>query len=415
VTRLRFGADLLAGEPGLLAGFRRVALVTNDAARIAPRATATAPAAGAVGHMPDDTPQHSRAALLEAGVPLVRIFSPEHGLSAAAPDGAGVGDAADPLTGLPVTSLYGERFEPPAAALADVDAVLFDVPDVGARFYTYAWTLTHVVDACAECGIPVVVLDRPNPAGGGDAAVEGPLLEPAHYSFLGRLDIPVRHGLTLGELALLWRLERRPDADVRMIRCEGWERRGTWHRTGLDFVPTSPAITCADAALLYPGLALFEATNVSVGRGSHLSFRAAGAPWLDTGAVLRRLSAHSLPGVELAATRFKPHAGPHAGVECSAICINLREPDAVRPVAAGLVLLATIAALHEEQFEWCGYPTAANPTGAGHLERLLGSSTTCAALATRPGSVTDDEIAQWVAAPGWLERRRQVLLYAESA
>jgi uncharacterized protein YbbC (DUF1343 family) len=392
--KIRFGADALSADAVLPVAAGRVGLVTNDAARLAA-----------------DDRQHARVALQQAGVPLVRLFSPEHGLPADAPDGAAVGDVPDSLTRLPVVSLYGDRFAPPPAALHDLDCMLFDVPDVGARFYTYAWTLTHVIDACAAAGIPVVVLDRPNPAGGAPASIEGPLLERAHRSFLGRLEVPVRHGLTLGELGLLWRRERRPDADVHVVPCENWDRRWTWHRTGLPFVPTSPAIRDADAALLYAGLALFEATNVSVGRGAALSFRAVGAPWLEPDRVLDRFARRTPAGVDVVPDAFTPAAGPHAGTACRALRFDVREPDRVRPVALGLALLADIAAVHGAEFAWAGYPTAANPSGAEHLERLLGSAAVAAALVREPGSVDATFIARAVAAPGWDVRWRGVLLY----
>jgi uncharacterized protein YbbC (DUF1343 family) len=396
VTRVRFGADRLAADPSLLGAVRRVGLATNDAARTS-----------------HDAELRTRTALQSAGVPLVRLFSPEHGLHAGAPDGAAVPDTTDPLTGLPVVSLYGTQFAPPAESLDDIDALLFDVPDVGARFYTYAWTLTHLVDACADAGIPLWTLDRPNPAGGRLDSVEGPLLEPAHFSFLGRHTLPIRHALTLGEVALLWRGERRPDADVRVIRCEGWDRSRTWHRTGLPFVPTSPAISNADAALLYSGLAIFEATNVSIGRGSPLSFRAVGAPWLDAESLLERLAARQLPGLQARADGFTPATGPHAGERCNAVRFDVVEPDAVRPVAAGLACLADIVAAHRRDFAWRGYPTAANPSGAGHAERLLGNSRVPCMIDAAPETVTDRIIAEWVAAPGWEERWRAVLQYDE--
>jgi uncharacterized protein YbbC (DUF1343 family) len=396
VTGVRFGADRLAADPALLGPVRRVGLATNDAARTS-----------------HDADCRSRAALKSAGVPLVRLFSPEHGISAGADDGAAVHDTADALTGLPVTSLYGDRFAPSAAALADIDAVLFDVPDVGARFYTYAWTLTHLIDACADAGIPTWVLDRPNPLGGGIDTVEGPILEPAHASFLGRHTVPVRHALTMGELALLWQRERRADADVRVVKCEGWQRSHAWRQTGLPWVPTSPAIGDSNAALLYAGLVVFEATNVSVARGSSRSFRAIGAPWLETGALMERLRARQHPGLAFHAGSFTPASGPHAGEACSALCIDVVEPDLVRPVASGLACLSDVAAVHGSTFAWRGYSTAANPSGAGHLERLLGSGRIADAITRHPELATDAVIAEWVAAPGWDERWRAVLQYDE--
>src|SRR5690606_9085285 len=343
---VRFGVDRLAADARLVAGAKRLGLVTNDAARTAA-----------------DASRLSRTALLDAGVPVVRLFSPEHGLNAAAPDGAGVAGGTDAVTGLPVVSLYGERMRPAPESLEGLDGVLVDLPDIGARCYTYAWTMTHVIDACAEAGLPVWILDRPNPLGGAPAGVEGPLLEQEHRSFVGRHAIPLRHGLTLGELARLWQRERRPAADVRVIACEGWRRDQLWPDTGLPFVPTSPAIRRFDAALLYPGLCLFEATNLSVGRGTDVSFEAVGAPWLDAAAVAARLAAREPPGVGVTTAVFTPATEPYAGQRCEAVRIAVRQPARVRPVALGIALLADVAAHHRGTFSWARYPTAANPTG----------------------------------------------------
>lgn len=393
MTRVTFGADRVAADPALLGPVRRVGLATSDAARTAA-----------------DPDRSARSALIAAGVPIVRLFSPEHGIRVDAPDGAAVRDDHDTETGRPVVSLYGDRFAPAPESLADLDAVLVDLPDLGVRFYTYAWTLTHIIDACADAGLPVVVLDRPNPLGGALTTVEGPILEPAWASFIGRHTLPIRHGLTLGELATLWQRERRPDADVRVITCTGWERDRLWPETGLPFVPTSPAIPTFDAALLYAGLCLFEATNLSVARGSPLSFRAVGAPWLDTDPVLDRLADRSLPGIRPRGDRFTPGLPPHAGNPCEAIRFDVVQPRLVRPVAAALALLCDIAATHPNHFARAPYPTAANPSGTHHLERLLGTALPVAAIERAPGDVTDAVIRDWVAVPGWEPRWAAVRL-----
>ncbi len=397
---MRFGADRLAAEPRLLAAAlgrapRRLALLTNDAVRLA-----------------GDPERRTRSALLEAGLPIVRLFSPEHGLGAAAPDGAAVADATDPLTGLPVTSLYGESLRPPAEALAGLDAVVADLPDIGVRCYTYAWTLTHVIDACAAAGVPVVVLDRPNPLGAALESAEGPMLQAAHLSFLGRFPIPLRHALTLGELALLWRAEQCSDADVHILPCEGWARDRLWPETGLPFVPTSPAIRRFEAALLYAGTCLFEATNLSVGRGTPLAFEAVGAPWLRATSLVERLGHRHLPGLVPEPARFTPATGPWAGEECHALRRAVREPQRVRPVAAGLALLAEVAALHPGELSRATYPTAANPSGAGHLERLAGTAAVGAAVEADPRAVDDYVVARWTAVPEWARRWEAVRLYA---
>jgi len=386
--------DRLAADARLASGAERLGLLTNDAARTAA-----------------DASRLSRTALLDAGVPVVRLFSPEHGLSAAAPDGAGVPGGTDPVTGLPVVSLYGQRMRPAPESLEGLDGVLVDLPDIGTRCYTYAWTMTHVIDACAEAGLPVWVLDRPNPLGGALTGVEGPMLEPEHRSFVGRHVIPLRHGLTIGELARLWQRECRPGADVRVIACEGWRRDWLWPDTGLPFVPTSPAIRRFDAALLYPGLCLFEATNLSVGRGTDFAFEVVGAPWLDAAAVAERLAARQPPGVVVTTDAFTPEAEPYAGQRCEAVRIAVREPVRVRSVALGIALLADIAAHHRGVFTWARYPTAANPIGAGHLERLAGTGKIRHAINTASDGVDAATIAAWTTAHGWAERSEAVQLY----
>mgnify|MGYP001135519877 CR=1 FL=1 len=391
---VRFGVDRLAADTRLVAGAKRLGLLTNDASRTA-----------------EDANRLSRTALLDAGVPVVRLFSPEHGLHATAPDGAGVPGGTDPVTGLPVVSLYGERMRPALESLEGLDGVLVDLPDVGARCYTYVWTTMHVVDVCAEVGLPVWILDRPNPLGGELATVEGPVLEPAHRSFIGRHTIPLRHGLTIGEMARLWQRECRPTADVQIITCEGWRRDQFWPDTGLPFVPTSPAIRRFESALLFPGLCLFEATNLSVGRGTDMAFEAVGAPWLDADAVAARLTERQPPGVVVTTHAFTPEIDPYAGQRCEAVRIIVQEPARVRPVALGIALLADVAALHRGLFTWARYPTAANPTGAGHLERLTGTATIRQVISTAPESVDAETIAAWTAAPRWAERWETVRLY----
>jgi len=389
-----FGADRLAAEPSLLRGARRVGLVTNDAARMA--ADATRPA---------------RTALLAAGVPLVRLFGPEHGLAAAATDGAAVPDGIDPLTGLPVVSLYGERLRPDGESLHDLDAVLFDIPDVGARFYTYTWTLFNVLAACAEVGVPLVVLDRPNPLGGALADAEGPLLDPACHSFVGEDVIPVRHQLTHGELARLWQRERLPSARLEVVPCEGWSRAQRWPDLGLPWVPTSPAMPSYESAALYPGTCLFEATNLSVARGTEAPFRQVGAPWLDVGAVLADLARRVPKGVEFTETTFVPGPRPYGGERCRGIRIAVTSPGALRPVALGLLLMAAVARTHRLRFQWARYPTAANPSGDGHFERLIGRTDIRRVYDRSPQEVDADLVRAWTGVGDWVERVGPVLLY----
>jgi uncharacterized protein YbbC (DUF1343 family) len=394
-SRVEFGVDRVARYPDLLPAATRVGLVTNQAARLAGR---------------PETP--SRVALLAAGVPLVRLFSPEHGLSAMGEDGAPMIDAADPITGLPIVSLYGERFAPPDAALADLDLMLFDIPDVGARFYTYAWTLSHVLESCARTGTPLVVLDRPNPLGGAMASAEGPMLDEARCaSFIGRWAIPIRHSLTLGELAMHWALTRVRSAQVDAIACNGWARDALWPSLGLPWIATSPAMPSFASAILYPGTCLFEATTLSVGRGTEAPFQCIAAPWLDAAGVIAALPPALTAGVSLHAGSCTPGLGPWREDACPAVRVEVTDPSAVRPVALGLALLAAVIQLHPREFAWAAYPTAANPGGGDHFGRLVGQRGIQERLLDLHQPVRVEEIAQWTHVPAWEGMVREALLY----
>lgn len=392
MAQVQFGIDQLLETPGLFPG--RLGLVTNDAARPALR--------------PDLS---SRVALQQAGFKLVCLFSPEHGLNATAADGAAVTDGHDPATGLPIVSLYGERMHPSSETLAGLDAVLFDIPDVGARFYTYIWTLSHMLEACAAAGLPLVVLDRPNPLGGDWTAVEGPELDTERFgSFIGRAAMPIRHSLTVGEFALLWNRERHLHARLQVIPCRGWTRTMLWPDTQLPFVPPSPAITSYDAVLCYPGLCLFEATNLSAGRGTNLSFQAVGAPWLSPAEVIRVFNSAGLPDAVAETAVLTFAVPPYAGTHCPAVRLCPTNPRAFRPVRAGLFLLAAVINTHRSHFRWKSYPTAANPGGEHHFERLVGQAGIRETLEESPLDLAERVRAR-TAAPGWRERVEGCLLY----
>lgn len=391
---IRFGVDRLIADQHLLGEARRVGLVTNDAARLA-----------------DDATRHSRIALLEAGVPLARLFGPEHGLTAQAADGTTVADGTDPLTGLPVVSLYGERFRPELASLSDLDAVLFDIPDVGARFYTYTWTLFHVLAACADAQVPLVVLDRPNPSGGEIASAEGPVLEADCRSFVGEDAIPIRHQLTHGELAMLWRRERFANARLEVVTCDGWQRAMQWPQCGLPWVPTSPAMPSFASAQVYAGSCLFEATNLSVGRGTDAPFQQVGAPWLDVGAVLSDLARRVPRGAEFNEVTFVPDSGPYAGERCRGVHITVTAHSTFRPVATGFLLLAAIATTHRLRLQWARYPTAANPGGEGHFERLVGRRGIRRYFDGSPQRIDSSLVSAWTDTGDWEARVAPALLY----
>lgn len=393
---IEFGIDqLLKTRLADLAGLR-TGLVTNDAATTAVLPRPLTPV---------------RLALQQAGVNLVALFSPEHGLGAAADDGATVGDATDPLTRLPVYSLYGATYRPTPAMLAGLDLLLFDIPDIGVRFYTYIWTLSYVLEACAEQGLPLWVLDRPNPLSGNLALAEGPMLdERALASFVGRWSLPIRHSLTVGELARLWNAERNLGVDLTVVPVAGWRRAHFWDGIGLPFIPTSPAMPSAETVLVYPGTCLFEGTNLSEGRGSAAPFRQVGAPWLDGYQVAAAFNDFDLPGVVARAVQFTPSASKFAGELCQGVMLHPLDASIFRPVTAGLHLLFAIMRRHEIRFAWLPYPTAAAGAGQGHFDRLIGDGSIRARLAGLPVDGAS-QIAAWTATPGWAERVRPHLLY----
>jgi len=381
---MRFGIDNLIAGAGALGLDARIAMITNDTARLAA-----------------DSSVPSRVALRNAGINLVRLFSPEHGIAALAADGEHVDDAADPLTGLPVVSLYGARVRPDRSELADVDAVIYDIPDIGARFYTYIWTLSHALEACADASKPLFVLDRPNPLGGDLAACEGPWLDEELFStFVGRWSMPIRYGLTIGELASLWNAERKIGADLRVVRCSDWDRSMHWPETGLPFVPTSPAIRDYESALLYAGTALFEGTNLSEGRGTDAPFRLIGAPWINTEDLSRRFNSLDLPGVRAEPATFTPRDRKHAGVSCGGVKLRVTDARAIRPVRAGLHLLAAGIAQNPAMFVW----------DEKHFDRLVGIAGV-RDLLHRPTPDLPETLAQITRADSWRALASRYLHY----
>lgn len=386
---VRFGIDRCMGEDDYARG-ARIALVTNDGACTN-------------SYIP------SRAALLDRGYRIVKLFSPEHGLQAVGPDGHPMTDGIDPLTGIRVKSLYGAMLKATADDLEDVDVVFVDLPDVGCRCYTYLWTMSLMMEACSENGKPLVVLDRPNPISGILSLAEGPGLDEAQCaSFIGRWDIPLRHSCTFGELAQFWKATRVNNLDLRVVQVKGWQRRMFYHDWASSFVPTSPAIGNAEACLLYPGLCLTEATNLSEGRGSVLAFRVVGAPWLRAAEIAGKLNDLWLEGVQARAVTFVPEIGKHRGQLCQGVMLH--PARSVRPVLAGLLFIRLVRDVHPENFAWSTYPTAANPTGERHLDKLLGVPDS-ESLFDLPWVEFRAAVERLVDCTGWAPRVQPYLLY----
>jgi len=360
-----------------------------------------------------------RQALLEAGFSITRLFSPEHGLDTIGVDGAEMHDAMDPLTGLPVTSLYGSKLAPGQQDLAEVDTLLFDIPDIGCRFYTYLWTMTHVMEACALYSKHLVIADRPNPLSGRLDLAEGPgLNEQYNSSFIGRWNIPLRHSCTLGELATYFKstgssqlLRENANAfQLDIIPCANWQRTTFYPQAHYSFVPTSPAIPCFESALLYPGLGLLEATNISEGRGTATPFRVAGAPWIDGPAIARLVNELHPNGVVARPVSFKPLEGKYAGQQCHGIMLHVADPAVFRPVELGWLLIRLIKKHHPDYFTWAPYPTYVNHSGARHLDLLTGLKD-AETLVAGSGEDSLENIRHYTDPGNWRHRIAPWLIY----
>ncbi|MEJ5310021.1 MAG: DUF1343 domain-containing protein [Anaerolineae bacterium] len=292
----------------------------------------------------------SVSALLQCGVTLTALFAPEHGFSGTASDGQIVQDAVHGRTHLPIYSLYGATPEPTPTMLADIDILVFDMQDVGVRFYTFISTLLYVLKGTAKAHLPVVVLDRPNPVNG--IIREGPVLTPGFESFVGVAPIPLRYGLTLGELAHYLNHTQDINAELTVIPMAGWQRDMWFDNTGLSWVPTSPAMPHFSTTLVYPGMCLLEGTNVSEGRGTALPFEVCGAPWIDGEALAVSLNALALPGVRFRAMQFVPLSSKYAGEVCGGVQVHVMDRATFRPVTVGLHLLAALKTLYPADFAW---------------------------------------------------------------
>ncbi len=289
--------------------------------------------------------------LLAARFPgqLRALFSPQHGLFSAQQDNM-IESAHARAHGLPVFSLYSETRKPRPEMLHGLEALVVDLQDVGTRVYTYIWTLLLCLEACAAAGVRVVVLDRPNPLGG--ELVEGPRLDPAYASFVGLHPIPMRHGLTIGELAQLLNAERKLGAALSVVPMQGWRREMTWPALGRAWVPTSPNLPRWEGVQVYPGQVLLEGTQLSEGRGTTTPFEIFGAPWLDPDALLRALEAHDLPGVVFRPLRFEPTFHKFAGQSCGGLFVHATDHRRFAPYRTTLAVLAEVRKLWPQHFAW---------------------------------------------------------------
>jgi uncharacterized protein YbbC (DUF1343 family) len=337
---------------------------------------------------------------------LAALFGPEHGITGHMANGARISSETDARTGLPVYSLYGETRKPTAEMLKGVDVLVVDMQDVGVRFYTYTWTMSYVLEAAAEHGVPVVVLDRPNPIGGH--LCEGPMIEPGYESFVGRYLVPLRHGLTVGELALLFNRERGLNVDLTVVEMEGWARSMWFDETGLPWVAPSPAMPKLDTAIVYPGTCLMEGTNVSEGRGTATPFECIGAPWVDGYRLASVLNDLSLPGVRFRAVFFTPWSSKHAGETCQGVFVHVVDRQVLRPLRMGLHVLSALRSLWPDAFRWRGSSWEGRPA---HFDLLVGNSWVREQIDA--GRAVGEIVVHWQEALIQFDAlRRKVFLYA---
>ncbi|RLG50844.1 MAG: DUF1343 domain-containing protein [Thermoproteota archaeon] len=308
----------------------------------------------------------------KAKVDLVAIFAPEHGFWGSAQAGEYVQDEFDEETGVPIKSLYRpavhaegpeyvvdsiiakEARAPLTESLEEVEALIFDIQDVGTRVYTYIWTMALSMEASAKLDKLYIVLDRPNPING--LTVEGYVLDVRFKSFVGMLPIPMRHGMTVGELALLFNEKHRIRADLRVIPMDGWERDMWFDQTGLPWIMPSPNLPTLDTALVYPGMVLFEGTNVSEGRGTTRPFETIGAPWIDGRNLANKLNELNLSGVLFREVRFVPTFSKYAGVECKGVQLHVIDRESFKPFLVAICMLGEMLKENFDEFEWIKRP-----------------------------------------------------------
>jgi len=323
------GLDVLEAEKFAPLRGKRIGLITN--------------------HTGLDAQGRSNVDLLAhaSGLQLEGLFSPEHGL--AGRNNEKVSSSKDPATGLPVYSLYGDTRRPTDEMLKGIDALVFDIQDAGVRFYTYTVTMAYCMEEAAKRKISFYVLDRPNPMGG--EIIEGPMLDPDKTSFVAYFPLPVRYGLTIGELAQLFNAENHIGADLHVIPMRNWHRNYFFESTGIKWIPPSPALRTAKGSVLYPGIEILQDSGVSVGRGTQAPFEQFGAPWMNGDEVAAALNEHHLPGLRFEAKSFIPIGGPYSGQRCGGVSIRVTDRFAARSMRLGLEIAEILQKLYPKDFD----------------------------------------------------------------
>jgi molybdopterin-guanine dinucleotide biosynthesis protein MobB len=391
MTRVRVGIDGLIEDPDPIAG-RKFGLITNPSGLT----SQGVPSWKALGELPWGQ--------------LARLFGPEHGVDGGAIYMESVANAVHPPTGLPAVSLYGDSVEslkPRREDLEGLEALVFDVADVGSRYYTFLWTMMLAMEAAADVNARFIVCDRPNPIGG---AVEGAAQELDLLSFVGLHPVPVRHGLTAGEMARLLAAERKLDLDLVVVRVEGWAREMPFEATALAWVPPSPNMPTVETTLAYPGMCLLEGTNLSEGRGTTSPFLRFGAPWLSPLELAEALNALELPGVSFLPTHFRPLVDKHAGQTCGGAQMRVTDAAVFRSFQTGLRVIETARRLDPKAFRWRTEPYEFDRRPA--IDLLTGSTRFRRMVDAEQD--LDPEIARHDAgARAFLERRSPHLLYPD--
>ena len=329
VGRVQTGLDVLESEKFAPLRGKRVGLITN--------------------HTGQDFQGRTTIELLAhaPNVQLVALFSPEHGIAGHADDK--VTSSKDPSTGLPIFSLYGEHLRPTDEMLEGIDALVFDVQDAGVRFYTYTSTMGYCMEEAAKKGIPFYVLDRPNPISGD--IVEGPMLDSDKVAFVAYYPLPVRYGLTIGELAQLFNTEKNMNCDLHVIAMKNWHRNYFFESTGIRWIPPSPNLRTMKGAILYPGLEILQNAGVSVGRGTEAPFEEFGAPWINGEEIAEALNARNLPGVHFVNQPYIPVSGLYAGQHCGGVGIRVTDRGAVRSMLVGIEIAELLLKKYPDHFD----------------------------------------------------------------
>jgi uncharacterized protein YbbC (DUF1343 family) len=329
-SHTKLGIDVLEEKDLASLPGKRVGLITNQTG------------VDSRGHRTIDVLAHAD------GAKLVAIFSPEHGIAANADDSA-VANATDTATGLPIYSLYGETRRPTDAMLKGIDVLVFDIQDVGVRFYTYVTTMAYCMEAAARHKIPFFVMDRPNPLGG--EIIEGPVLDPDKLSFVGYFPMPVRYAMTLGELARMFNAENKIGADLHVFEMKNWHRGDMYWMTGLSWIAPSPNLPAVANLVPYPGIETLQAGGVSVGRGTDSAFLEFGAPWIRPNELLAELKKRSIPGVSFSVTSFTPESGPYDGQECQGVVLTVTDRDNFKSMLMGLEIAEALHRLYPQEFQ----------------------------------------------------------------